>query len=69
MRVRVVRVACLPGGVSIFVDDQPDGLIIWVLERDYSADAATLLEVAFNVTVCYWIRRPAMERRQTLRAV
>jgi hypothetical protein len=69
MRVRVVRVACLPGELSVFVDDQPDGLIIWVLEKDYSADAATLLEVAFNTVVCYWARKPAAYRRQTLRAV
>lgn len=51
MRVRVVRVACLPGGLSIFVDDQPDGLIIWVLEQDFSANAAKLLQAAFNMAV------------------
>lgn len=69
MRVRVVRVACLPGGLSIFVDDQPSGLIIWVLEADYSADAVALLEEAFNVAVCYWVRLSAVGRRPSLRAV
>lgn len=69
MRVRVVRVACLPGGLSIFVDDQPDGLIIWVLEQDFSANAAKLLQAAFNMAVCYWERKPNADRRPSLRAV
>jgi hypothetical protein len=69
MRVRAVRVAHLPGGLSIFVDDQPDGLIIWMLEEDYSAEAAVLLESAFNTVVCYWTRKPATDRRRNLRAV
>lgn len=71
MRVRVVRVACLPGGLSIFMDDQPEpeGLIIWVLEQDFSADAADLLEKACNMAICYWVRLPTPGRRPNLRAV
>lgn len=70
MMVRVVRVACLPGGLSIFVDDQPDSLVIWVLKEDYSKDQVAMLEAAFNILNEYWARKPAMcPGRPSLRAV
>lgn len=66
--VRVVRVPALPGGVSIFIDDQPDSTVIWVLEGDYTRDKASELEQAFNTIVSYWAQVPG--RRQVhLRAV
>lgn len=68
MMVRVVRVASLPGGISMFVDDQPDGLVIWVLEKDYTTHQTAMLEAAFNVAVWYWTRKPAGSRTN-LRAV
>lgn len=68
MLVRVIRVAAMPGGLSLVVDDQPDCPIVWVLEEDYSAAAASMLEAAMNVSVWYWDRKPAV-RRANLRAV
>ncbi|WP_331445806.1 hypothetical protein [Streptomyces xanthochromogenes] len=66
--VRVVRVRSLPGGLSIFVDDQPDSLVIWVLEDDFKPEAAQMVEAAFNLSVYYWLRKPALHR-SSLRAV
>lgn len=68
MMVRVVRVASLPGGVSIFVDDQPVDPVIWVLEEDFTAKAAKLLEQAFSLASFYVLRRPP-HFKATLRAV
>lgn len=68
MLVRVERVASLPGGLSIFFDDQPDSLVIWVLEDECSEDQAANLEMGFNVLVWYWLRKPAA-LRANLRAV
>ena len=67
MMVRVVRVACLPGGLSMFVDQQPDSMVIWVLTEDYSEDQVTMLEAALNTLAGYHSRKPA--RRAVLRAV
>lgn len=68
MLVRVIRVAAIPGGLSLVIDDQPDCLVVWVLEKDYSAAAANMLEAAMNVSVWHWTRRPAV-LRANLRAV
>lgn len=68
MMVRVERVASLPGGLSIFFDDQPDSLVIWVLEDDYPEAQLASLEMGLNVLVWYWSRKPAA-LRANLRAV
>lgn len=69
MLVRVVRVPALPGGISIFVDDHPDGLILWVLQSEWPELTAMVLELALNVTRTHWTRNAATAMRASLRAV
>lgn len=70
MLVRVVRVACLPGGLSMFVDDQPDCMVIWVLKGEYTLSQAAAWEAALNTARNYWSRNPAQcAGRPSLRAV
>lgn len=67
MMVRVVRVACLPGGLSMFVDEQPASMVIWVLKEDYSEDQVAMWESALNSVIGCEARKPT--RRAVLRAV
>ncbi len=67
MMVRVVRVACLPGGLSMFVDEQPASMVIWVLKEDYSEDQVAMWESALNSAIGCEARKPI--GRAVLRAV
>lgn len=70
MMVRVVRVACLPGGLSIFVDDQQESLVVWVLKKDYTAAQVAMLEARYNRLNAARSRRAAVHAgRAQLRAV
>lgn len=71
MMVRVVRVACLPGGLSHFVDgDETESLVVWVLKKDYTAAQVARLEAEYNSGNPQWSGKPARHAgRARLRAV
>lgn len=54
----------MPGGLSVFVDDQPESVIIWVLREDYSRRQVAVLEASLNAA-----SRQVPVKRATLRAV
>lgn len=56
MQLHVVRVEEILPGVEIFVDDQPDGFVVWVRADVMTEAAAHLLEAALNLSIMYWRR-------------
>lgn len=52
MRVRVIRVEAIPFGLSALVDEQPDSLIVWLLDSEWPEDPARLVEQILATVWC-----------------
>ena len=44
MRVRVIRVAAIPCGLSVLVDEQAGSLVVWLLESEWPQPLAQSVE-------------------------
>lgn len=69
MWVRVIRVPAIPGGVSVFFDDQPEGIVIWLQEDEFSESTAAAFQAGLSLLSLHWTRIEGVEMRGHLRAV
>lgn len=59
--IHVERVPVIPGGASLYIDDQPRHVVIWMREDLTAEEADRLLSHALTHVAArrYWARVPA----------